>query len=127
MFKRFGLANYTAEEIEEVLKTCQEKSFVFPSVFEGSYSAVARLPEDKILPLLRKHNISFYAYSPIAGGFLAKTSQQFRDQSFQGRWEKSGFLGTVYQHMYNRSAALDALDKWHEIAEADGISPVEMA
>lgn len=88
---------------------------------------MARLPEDKLLPLLREHNISFYAYSPISGGFLAKTSQQFRDQSFEGRWNKSGFLGLVYQHIYNKPAMLEALDKWHKIAEVDGISPVEMA
>lgn len=127
LFKRFGLSNHTATQIQEVLQICKEKSFVLPSVFEGSYSAVARLAEDDILPLLRKNNIAFYAYSPIAGGFLAKTSQQFRDQSFEGRWEKSKFLGLVYQHLYNRPSSLNVLDKWHEIAKAEGISAVELA
>lgn len=126
-FKRFGLANYTPDEVEEVLTICKEKGFVLPSVFTGSYSAVARLPEDKLLPLLRKNSISFYAYSPIAGGFLAKTSQEFRDQSFAGRWNMSGFLGMIYQFMYNKPNALNALDEWHEIAAAEGIPAVEMA
>lgn len=125
--KRFGLSNYTPEQVEEVIKVCQEKGLVLPSVFQGSYSAVARLAEDKLLPILREHGISFYAYSPIAGGFLAKTSQQFRNDSFEGRWEKSGFLGKCYHLMYNRPSALEALDKWHEIAKAEGISAVEMA
>ncbi|KAG8158155.1 hypothetical protein KVR01_011916 [Diaporthe batatas] len=126
-FKRFGLANYRPEEVEEVIKVCKDKGFVLPSVFTGSYSAVARLPERELLPLLRKHKIAFYAYSPIAGGLLAKTSQQFRDQSFTGRWDKAGFLGKVYQFIYNKPNALEALDKWHEIAAAEGISPAEMA
>ncbi|KAG6355035.1 hypothetical protein INS49_004116 [Diaporthe citri] len=126
-FKRFGLANYTPDEVEEVLKICNEKGFVLPSVFTGSYSAVARLPEDRLLPLLRKHNIAFYAYSPIAGGFLAKKSQEFRDQSFAGRWDKSAMLGMVYQFMYNKPNALEALDKWHEIAAAEGIPAAELA
>lgn len=126
-FKRFGLANHTPDEVEEVLKVCKEKGFVLPSVFTGSYSAVARLPEDRLLPLLRKNNISFYAYSPIAGGFLAKSSQQFSDQSLTGRWNRSGVLGTVYQFMYNKPNAMEALDKWHEIAAAEGIPPAEMA
>lgn len=125
--KRFGLSNYTPEQVEEVVKVCHDKGFVLPSVFQGSFSAIARLPEDKLLPILRKHGISFYAYSPIAGGFLAKTAQQFRDDSFQGRWEKSNFLGKCYHLMYNRPNALEALDRWHEIAEAEGISAVEMA
>lgn len=100
---------------------------MLPSVFTGSYSAVARLPEDRLLPLLRKHKIAFYAYSPIAGGFLAKSSQEFRDQSFAGRWAMSGFLGMIYQFMYNKPNALEALDKWHEIAAAEGVSVTEMA
>lgn len=126
-FKRFGLANYTPEEVEEVIKVCNKEGFVLPSVFTGSYSAVARLPEGELLPLLRKHKIAFYAYSPIAGGFLAKTSQQFSEQSFTGRWNKAGFLGTVYQFIYNKPNSLAALDKWHEIAAAEGISASELA
>jgi aflatoxin B1 aldehyde reductase len=126
-FKRFGLSNYTPEQVEEVVKICHEKGFVLPSVFQGCYNAVSRLAEDKLLPVLRKHNISFYAYSPIAGGFLAKTSQQFRDDSMQGRWHKDSMLGMVYHSMYDKADTLEALDKWHDIAAAEGISAVEMA
>ena len=125
--KRFGLSNYFPEQIEEVIEVCKKKGFILPSVFEGSYNAVARLAEDKLLSILRKNNISFWAYSPIAGGFLTKTTQQFRDQSFEGRWHKDRFLGKCYQQMYNKPEALEALDKWHEIAAAEGIAPVEMA
>ncbi|KAI1880168.1 hypothetical protein JX265_001789 [Neoarthrinium moseri] len=76
-----------------------------------------------------KHKISFVAYSPMAGGFLAKTSQQFRHQpeSFHGRWDRAGFLGNVYHFLYNKPPALEALDKWNEIAAAEGISGEEMA
>lgn len=125
--KRFGLTNYTPEQVEEVVNVCHEKGLLLPTVFQGSYSAVARLAEERLLPVLRKHGIAFYAYSPIAGGFLTKTSQQFRDESFQGRWEKSCFLGQCYHLMFNTPNALEALDKWHEIAQAEGISAVEMA
>ena len=45
-FKRFGLANYTPDEVEEVIQVCNEKGFVLPSVFTGIYSVVASLPED---------------------------------------------------------------------------------
>lgn len=125
--ERFGLSNYNVQEVKDVIKVCNEQGFVLPSVFEGSYSAVSRLPEQELLPLLRKHKIAFYAYSPISGGFLAKTSQQFRDKSLQGRWDASGFLGSVYHHIYNKPDFLDALDQWHAIAAAEGIPSVEMA
>lgn len=91
-------------------------------------NAFARAPEDELLPVLRKHKIAFYAYSPIAGGFPAHTAQDFRDQSFQGgRWDTKGFLGQVYQFQYNNEKSLVALDAWHEIAGAAGIPSVEMA
>lgn len=128
VFKRFGLSNHTAEQVEEVVKICKDKDFVLPSVFEGSYNAFARFPEEKLLPTLRKHKIAFYAYSPIAGGFPAHTSQHFRDQSFQGgHWDLKGFLGQVHQFQYNNKESLAALDAWHEIAKATGIPSVEMA
>lgn len=127
--KRFGLTNYTPSQVEEVVQVCKEKGFVAPSVFQGSYNAVARLAEDELLPILRRENISFWAYSPIAGGFLAKTSQQFRDNAFEGRWDQACFLGKCYHQMYNKPEALAALDRWHEIAAAEGggIPPAEMA
>lgn len=127
IFKRFGLSNHTPEQVEEVLEVCNERGFVRPSVYQGAYSAIARLAEDKLLPLLRKHKISFYAYSPSSGGFLAKTSRQFRDGSLVGRWHKDTYLGTVYQLLYNKPDTLEALDQWHEIAKVEGIPAVEMA
>lgn len=111
MFKRFGLSNYTPAEVEQVVKICHDKNFVLPTVFEGSYSAFALMSENELLPVLRKHGISFYAYSPISGGFVAKTSQQFRDNVLEGRWDSKGFLGLVYQFIYNTPSVLEALDK----------------
>jgi len=56
--------------MEDYLAVCEEKGYVKPSVYQGHYNALYRDMEDKLLPLLRKHNCVFYAYSPLAGGFL---------------------------------------------------------
>lgn len=69
-FKRFGLSNFTPSHVRDVLRITKEKGYVQPSVYQGSYAAVARGAEDELFPLLRENGISFYAYSPIAGGFL---------------------------------------------------------
>lgn len=69
-FKRFGLSNFTPDQVRKVLRICKENGYVKPTVFQGSYAAVARGIEDEILPLLRENGIALYAYSPIAGGFL---------------------------------------------------------
>jgi aryl-alcohol dehydrogenase-like predicted oxidoreductase len=71
-FKRFGLSNFLASEVDEIFRICREKNYVLPTVYQGNYSPVARRAANDISPTLRKHNMSFYAYSPIAAGFLTK-------------------------------------------------------
>lgn len=128
-FKRFGLSNYNAQGVQDVLRVCKAHNFVPPTVYQGNYSAVARRTETELLPLLRQHNIAFYAYSPIAGGFLAKTSAELKSRTLPGRWAPDSLLGGLYYEMYaGKSAFLDALDAWHEIAAAEGgISGWELA
>ena len=126
-FKRFGLSNFRGKEVEDVIRICKEKDYVLPSVFQGNYSAVARNLETDVFPILRKHNISFYAYSPIAGGFLAKTKDQIINPEAAGRWSTESFVGKMYQTMYNKPALLTALDTWGKISEESGIPRFELA
>ena len=125
-FSRFGLSNYLPEEVEEIVRLAREKGFVQPSVYQGNYSAIARKPEERLLPVLRKYNIAFYIYSPIAGGFLAKTRASIEGGGV-GRWDPSDRMGQMYHSMYNKPAMLEALDKWNAISQASGIPKVEMA
>lgn len=61
-FKRFGLSNYTAAEVEQFLKISEERGFVKPTVYQGQYNPVVRTGEKELFPLLHKHNIAFYAW-----------------------------------------------------------------
>lgn len=61
-FKNFGLSNYTAEEVAKFLEICEKCGYVKPSVYEGHYNALVRGGEKVLFPLLRKHNMAFYAY-----------------------------------------------------------------
>ncbi|KAH8900283.1 Aldo/keto reductase [Thozetella sp. PMI_491] len=69
-FERLGLCNYSAKELERYFEICEEKGYVKPTVIQDQYNAAYRGPEADIIPLLRKHNCAFYAFSPLAGGFL---------------------------------------------------------
>ncbi|RQM07799.1 hypothetical protein DH86_00000671, partial [Scytalidium sp. 3C] len=75
-FKRFGLSNYLANDIEDVMRISKQHNYVLPTVYQSNYSAVARRQEAEIFPILDKYKIAFYAYSPLAGGFLTKTVDQ---------------------------------------------------
>lgn len=69
-FKRFGISNFTPAETLRVIEICKTNGYVLPTVYQGSYSAAARTAENELIPLLREYKIAYYAYSPIAGGFL---------------------------------------------------------
>jgi len=61
-FKRFGLSNYTAEEVERICAICEERGFVKPTVYQGQYNPVVRGAERDLFPVLRRHGIAFYAW-----------------------------------------------------------------
>lgn len=77
-FRRFGISNYTAGEVERIVAVCKDKGYVAPSVYQGEYNPIVRSGEDTLFPVLRKHGIAFYAYSPAAAGVFVgnqKTAQ----------------------------------------------------
>lgn len=126
-FKRFGLSNCTAAEVEEVVQLATARGYVMPTVYQGNYNAFGRHIEADLFPVLRRHGISLHAYSPSAGGFLAKTSAVLRAGAGTGRWDAQRPMGKMYNGMYAKAPLLDGLDAWNALAEADGISGIEMA
>lgn len=127
-FRRFGLSNYTPAQVQEVYDVSKAKGYVLPSVYQGNYSAVARQPETELFPLLRKLGMSFYAYSPIAGGFLTKTRAQLTEGTDAGRFTQGHPVAAMYNSMYaQKESYLKALDLWQEAAELAGCSKGELA
>ena len=88
-------------------------------------SPIARKQETVLFPTLRKLNIAFYAYSPLAGGFLTKTKSDIA--AGKGRFDASSALGQEYIGMYGRPAYLDALEKWESISQDEGVGKAELA
>ncbi|OAA50932.1 aflatoxin B1 aldehyde reductase member 3 [Beauveria brongniartii RCEF 3172] len=125
VYKRLGLSNFLGHEVEEVVRVAHENNFVVPSVYQGNYSAIARRTETEIFPILRKHNIAFYAYSPIAGGFLSKSRADLT--AAEGRFGRGDAIGNLYNSMYNRPSLVAALDTWERIAEEEGVTRAELA
>jgi aflatoxin B1 aldehyde reductase len=124
LFKHFGLSNFPSADVQKVYDICRQENFVLPSVYQGNYSAVARAQETELLPLLRKLNMSFYAYSPIAGGFLTKTREQI--EGGKTRFSPDQMYG-LYHRMYVKDKFMSALEAWAGIAEDEGVSRAELA
>ncbi|KAF7316049.1 Aldo-ket-red domain-containing protein [Mycena indigotica] len=69
-FKRFGISNYAAWEVAEIVGICKANGYILPTVYQGVYNAIQRTVEPELFPALRKFGISFYAFSPLSGGFF---------------------------------------------------------
>lgn len=123
LFKRFGLSNYTAEHVERVYNHAKEQGYVLPTVYQGNYNPVARKQDTDLFPTLRKLNITFYAYSPLAGGFLTKTAQQIADGA--GRFGDA--LNGLYKSLYAKPAYIKALEKWEALANQEKVTRAELA
>lgn len=96
-------------------------------MYQGNYNAVARHAENDLFPLLRKLKMSFYAYSPIAGGLLVKDSAGLRSREIEGRFGGKTALGDLYPKMYGKECMYQAVDEWGAIAKAAGISKASLA
>ncbi|KAI4655000.1 uncharacterized protein J4E78_007180 [Alternaria triticimaculans] len=125
VFRRFGLSNYLAEDVEKIYAHCLSNNYVLPTVFQGSYNPVSRRVESELLPTLRKLNISFYAYGPQAGGFLAKSKQEVLDG--KGRFDPNNRGGQMLRRLYCKDTLLDCLEEWQNIATAAGCSRSDLA
>ncbi|KUJ13255.1 Aldo/keto reductase [Mollisia scopiformis] len=126
-FKRFGLSNFLPEDVQKIYDIQSKAGSVLPSVFQGNYNAVSRHIETDLFPLLHKLKISFYAYSPIAGGFLVKNTAQLRVKDDAGRWGSGNPIADMYTTMYGKETLYQAVDEWAEIAKDAGISKAALA
>lgn len=52
------------------LKTCEDKGYVKPTVYQGIYNLLDRRHEGAVLDTARRHGMQFVAHSPQASGFL---------------------------------------------------------
>ncbi|KAH8814837.1 NADP-dependent oxidoreductase domain-containing protein [Xylogone sp. PMI_703] len=118
-FQKFGLSNYTADEVEKILSICEERGFVKPSVYQGQYNPIVRGGEKELFPVLRKHGMAFYAWSPAAAGFFAGN---YKHVQHGGRYDTSHRLGQIYSSNYLKPSIEAATDKAIGLVQKHGIN-----
>ena len=99
---------------------------VAPKVYQGNYNAISRTAEDSLFPVLHKYNMAFYAYSPLAGGFLCKSVAQL-EEVVSGRWSTANPPDQLYLDFYRQKDYLHVLSIWNSIAEETGIPKSHLA
>ncbi|OAP58723.1 hypothetical protein AYL99_07813 [Fonsecaea erecta] len=121
-FERFGLSNYSVEEVEEIVRICEENGFVKPSVYQGQYNPICRGGEERLFAVLREHNIAFYAYSPSACGFFSNKVSRASTRDRNSRWNIASPLGAKYAGDYFQDPLFAAAEIVRQQAKKFGIS-----
>ena len=127
-FRRFGLSNYQSWEVAKICEICEKHGWIKPTVYEGIYHALQRRTEDELFPCLRHYGISYYAFQPLAGGFL--TGRYTREQdSFEAgsRFDPKIGQGALHRDRYWNDEYFDGLDIIKAAAEKHGLTLAEVA
>jgi aflatoxin B1 aldehyde reductase len=121
----------SVDMLEEWLQIAEEEGYVKPTVYQGQYNLLCRTYEATLFPLLRKHDISFVAFSPLAGDFLTgKLTLSNGPEDLQGtRFQVSdtNFGGMRYRGFYDKAAMHEALQKAAPVCTAHGVGLFEAA
>lgn len=127
-FRRFGLSNYAAWEVADIVGRCRAQGYVEPQVYQGMYCALNRTAESELLPCLAYYGITFYAYNPLAGGLLTGRYLDFNDDPQTGRFSSATIWGQNYRLRYWQQAVFEGLKELNErCREAGDLSLAEAA
>jgi len=67
----FGLSNFHAWRLAEVVRLCGEMGIDPPAALEPQYNAMNRMPEAELLPACSFYGVGVVPYSPLARGVLS--------------------------------------------------------
>ena len=105
------------------MPSVEEKGYVKPSVYQGEYNLISRGVEAALIPLIRKHNIKFVAYSPLGGGFL---SGKLTAGTAEGTRLETP-LGQRLRQIYDQPTFHNKIRQLQQIIEPLGISHTGVA
>jgi len=126
-FVQFGLSNFTAFEVAEVVMTCKYNNWVRPSIYQGMYNAITRSLEHELIPACKRYGLDVVIYNPIAGG-LFSGKYKTKDIPKEGRYSDAvGRMGEMYRKRYFKDSTFDALKLIEPVVEKHGLTMVETA
>ncbi|BGP28838.1 hypothetical protein JCM10296v2_000574 [Rhodotorula toruloides] len=126
-FKRFGISNYCAKDVEEFCDLADKHGWVKPSAYQGIYNALHRTVETELFPILRKHNISFYEFNPLGGGFFVGRLKKEEGVEKGSRFDPNTAQGKNYRNRYWRDEYFRALDLIQPVASSHSLTLAEIA
>ena len=104
--KEFGLSNFPAWSVVDIWHLCDKNNWIKPTVYQGRYNGLSRNVESELFPAIRKLNMRFYAYNPLAGGMLTGKYINFEELPQVGRFARL----KSYRQRYWKKSYFDAVN-----------------
>ena len=122
-FREFGLSNYAAWQVAEIVELCRQHEWMQPTVYQGMYNALTRDVERELFLCLRNYKMRFYAYNPLAGGLLTGKYRSVDELPGSGRFS----LREAYQQRYWKAEYFEVLQNLQAACDESGIKPAQAA
>jgi aflatoxin B1 aldehyde reductase len=120
---RFGLSNYAAWQVADIVRICEREGFITPTVYQGMYNALTRDVESELFPCLANFNIAFYVYNPLAGGMLTGKHHSQAQLPADGRFSTN----TEYQNRYWKKDYFEAIENFANACKSEQTEPAAAA
>lgn len=120
---RFGLSNYAAWQVADIVRICEREGFITPTVYQGMYNALTRDVERELFLCLANFNIAFYVYNPLAGGMLTGKHSNQAKLPPEGRFSTN----TEYQNRYWKEDYFEAIENFTAACKTEKIEPAAAA
>ncbi|KAI4519676.1 Aldo/keto reductase [Schizophyllum commune Loenen D] len=128
LFETFGLSNFAAWEVAEVVGICKANGWVQPKIYQVMYNAITRAMEPELLPCCRKFGLRLVCYNPLAGGFFAgKITSTTETGAAGGRFDPNSPSGKMYRERYVNEGYVNALAFLKGVAAKNDLSLIEIA
>jgi aflatoxin B1 aldehyde reductase len=126
-FVKFGISNFTAAEVAEVVMTCKYNGWVRPTVYQGMYNCITRNIESELFVACRRYGLDIVVYNPVAGGLLSGKIKSQDIVPSSGRFSDVSNTGNAYRKRYYRDGTFEALQLIEQATEKHGLSMIETA
>jgi aflatoxin B1 aldehyde reductase len=109
--------------VAAICELCKAHNYPLPIVYQGVYNALHRTIEIELLPCLRKYGIAFYAFNPLAGGWLTNRYHRDADESAiepGSRFDAKHMQGKMYRARYWNDSFFTALETLRSALKTGG-------
>lgn len=126
-FVRFGISNFSAFEVAEVVMTCKHHGWVRPTVYQGMYNCITRGIESELMVACRRYGLDVVVYNPLAGGLFSGKIKSADMRPEAGRFSDSSAMGARYRERYFADSTFRALQVVEQATAEHGLSMIETA